>query len=91
MAIQNATKNNSKRDGKKVPRKPRAASAANRAAVIRQLLKKLEQKLGSEEFKASLGDYIRLLQLQKELDQDELKEIKVTWVEPQTTGPESGK
>lgn len=32
--------------------------------------------------KASLGDYIRLVQLQKELEAGDAKEIKVTWVNP---------
>ena len=39
--------------------------------------------------KATLGDYIRLVQLQKELDDEEPKEIKVTWVEPEKTESDS--
>jgi hypothetical protein len=31
--------------------------------------------------KASLADYIRLVQLEKELEADEPREIKVTWVD----------
>jgi hypothetical protein len=62
------------------------------------LLEKLEQKLGTN-MKASLGDYIRLLQLQKELEKDEVREIKVRWVEPEVvteatpkkSPPDSGK
>jgi hypothetical protein len=46
------------------------------------LLKKVERKLSGGEVKASLGDYIKLVQLQKELEEDETREIKVTWVEP---------
>jgi hypothetical protein len=51
--------------------------------VVDQLLKKVEQKLSKDTGKASLGDYIRLVQLQKELDDDEPAEIQVTWVEPE--------
>jgi hypothetical protein len=29
-----------------------------------------------------MGDYLKLLQIEKELEQEEAKEIKVTWVEP---------
>ena len=36
--------------------------------------------------KATLGDYIRLVQLHKELDDESPKEIRVTWVEPAETG-----
>jgi hypothetical protein len=32
--------------------------------------------------KATLGDYIRLVQLQKELEEEEPGEITVTWVDP---------
>jgi hypothetical protein len=52
----------------------------------------LEQKLSDDELRATLGDYIRLVQLRKELeDDDEPREIKVTWVEPETTGSDSEK
>jgi hypothetical protein len=52
------------------------------AEVISKLLEQVEKNLGTG-LKASLGDYIRLVQLQKELEEDEVREIKVTWVEPE--------
>ena len=59
--------------------------------MVKRLLKKVEKKLGDEDVKASLGDYIRLVQLQKELEEDEPRDIKVTWVEPEETKkPDSG-
>lgn len=58
--------------------------AANRAQVIKNLLTEVEKKMVSDAAKATLGDYIRLVQLDKELDEDEPKEIRVTWVEPET-------
>ena len=62
------------------------------AQVVSTLLKKLEQKLSDDELRATLGDYIRLVQLRKELeDDDEPREIKVTWVEPETTVSDSEK
>jgi hypothetical protein len=42
----------------------------------------VEKKLGGEDVKATLGDYIRLMQLQKELEEDDQQDIRVTWVEP---------
>lgn len=36
----------------------------------------------SNDVRATVGDFIRLLQLQKELEQDSPREIKVTWVDP---------
>ena len=35
------------------------------------------------EFKPTLADFLRLVQLEKEIGEEEPKEIKVTWVEPE--------
>jgi hypothetical protein len=48
---------------------------------VDELLQKLEQKLSKDGVKATLGDYIRLVQLRKDLEEEEATEIKVTWVE----------
>lgn len=43
----------------------------------------MAEKLKSDDVKATLGDYIKLVQLQKELGEDEQpREIRVTWIEP---------
>ena len=68
-----------------------SVAAKRQARVVNKLLKKVEQKLSDEEVKATLGDYIRLVQLQKDLEEDQPREIKVTWVEPEATGSDSGK
>jgi hypothetical protein len=65
-----------------------------RVIVVKRILTQLERKMGGEDVKATMGDYIRLVQLQKELDEEAPKEIKVTWVEPEgdkaeKTGSES--
>ena len=38
-------------------------------------------KLGSEETRLSVGDVMRLMELRKELARDQVREVKVTWVE----------
>jgi hypothetical protein len=55
-----------------------------RAEVIRGVLEKMEQQMNGDTMKATMGDYIRLVQLHKELDEESPKEIKVTWVEPKS-------
>ena len=55
----------------------------SQAEIVRDLLKSVEVKLGGPEVKVTLADYIRLVQLKKELDEDEPREIRVTWVEPE--------
>lgn len=54
------------------------------AAVVEKLLKNVEKKLAGKEVKATLGDYIKLVQLQTELEEEEPKDITVTWVEPKS-------
>jgi hypothetical protein len=46
------------------------------------MIEKIEKTL-EKTVKGSLGDYIRLVQLHKELEDDDVREIKVTWVEPE--------
>ena len=54
--------------------------------MVEQIIGKVEQRLGDGEIKATLGDYIRLVQLQKELEEEEPGEITVTWVDPDEGG-----
>ena len=58
------------------------AKKKTQAAVVKKLLKNVEKKLGGEDVKATLGDYIRLVQLQQELEEGEPRDITVSWVEP---------
>jgi hypothetical protein len=62
------------------------------AKVVEELIEKFEKKLGDSDVKATLGDYIRLLQLRRELDEEEPREIEVKWVDPEKKkpGPEKG-
>jgi hypothetical protein len=50
-------------------------------AMLRGMLEKVESKIGAGDLKA-LGDYLKLVQMLRELEEDEPKEIRVTWTEP---------
>lgn len=53
---------------------------------VAKLLHRLEATMETETPKASLGDFIRLMQLERELaDKETPREIRVTWVEPPAT------
>ena len=52
--------------------------------IVQELLEKAEAKLGGDDMKLTLADYVRLVQLKRELDEDEPREIRVTWVEPES-------
>ena len=52
-----------------------------KAELIERAIENMEQKLNKEEVKASIGDLIRLLQLQKDLGFDQPKQVTVRWVD----------
>ena len=58
---------------------PRETNAKRITDVIEQV----EKQLSKSEFKATVADYIRLLQLQKEYAKETPRDIEVTWVESQ--------
>jgi hypothetical protein len=53
----------------------------SQAEVVDELIEQVEKKLGGNDVKVTLADYIRLVQLRKELEEETPKEIKVTWIE----------
>ena len=48
--------------------------------TVQKMLDVLEAKIDSD-VKCSVGDFIRLLQLERELMAEQVKEIQVTWQE----------
>jgi len=60
----------------------KTARAGGQAQAVKHMLTRIETKMKGDKMKATLGDYIRLVQLHKELDDESPKEIRVTWVEP---------
>jgi len=73
---QRPNKGPARKDGKQTRRQPAKQGA------IETLIKKFEESLEKDGVKPSVSEYIRLKQLHKELDAEEPKEIRVTWVEP---------
>jgi hypothetical protein len=71
------------RKGKTRKAGTRPGRAIDKAALVNRLLNSIERRLEKDELKATLGDFIRLLQLQKELEDEEPREIEVRWVEPE--------
>ena len=56
--------------------------------LLETAINKMAEKLRTDEFKPTVGDYLKLVQLEQELEHEEAKEIKVTWVEPVATSKE---
>lgn len=53
-----------------------------KSVLVEDMIQTIGAKFQNEQMKATLGDFIRLLQLQEEIDEESPKEVRVTWVEP---------
>ena len=85
--------------------KKRAGSAPTRKAepkdreareqiekLVEEAIQGIQKRLADEKSPPSIGDYLKVMQLQKEIEEEAPKEIKVTWVEPEIKAlPGSGK
>jgi hypothetical protein len=58
----------------------------NRARIVRKAIESIEAKLGAPDMKPTLADLLRLLQMEKEMDADKTREVRVRWVEPDKMG-----
>jgi hypothetical protein len=78
--------------GSKAPKSEEATKVDRRPykTVVKSIRRNLQQKL-EKNIKASLSDYIRLVQLEKELQTTEAKETKATWVDPKNGESDIGK
>jgi hypothetical protein len=65
------------------PEGPRERLTGTRRQRITQLLIDIEQRLDLKNSKVTLADFIRLTQLERELEEEEQpREIIVTWKDP---------
>ena len=66
-----------------------ASKQQKRAAAVRAIVDKAEAALKKGVKAVTLAEYIRLVQLLKDLEEDEPRNIRVTWVEPEEKQPKS--
>jgi hypothetical protein len=57
----------------------------HRVRIVRKAIESIEKKLGTEVMKPALSDLVRLLQIEKDLNADEPREVGMRWIEPNTT------
>jgi len=55
------------------------------AHLISKAREGFEERLKGNDLKLTLADYLKIVQLEKEIDEGEPREIKVTWVDPVPT------
>jgi hypothetical protein len=72
-------------DKRSTPEDADGRKSSNRAQLLENAIQSVEKKLQDGAVKATFADFIRLLQLQKELQPAQPREIKVTWIDPSET------
>jgi len=63
--------------------KPKKISQKDLASSVKEIADGFEAKLKHPDMKATVGDFIRLLQLYEELMEQDTREITVKWIESQ--------
>ena len=53
--------------------------------TLERAIQSVEERIQAKDFKPTIAEFLKLVQLSKELAQDDVKEIRVTWVEPAVT------
>ncbi len=56
-----------------------------KADVIREAIKIFEDKFKSANIKITASEYIRLLELQQQMNEEKPREIRIRWVQPSET------
>jgi hypothetical protein len=53
--------------------------------LLGKAIKSFEKRIEAEDFKPTIAEYLKLVQLEQEAEQETAKEIKVTWIDPTVT------
>jgi hypothetical protein len=51
-----------------------------RANIIAAFMDRMEEQVNQREFKATIADFVRLLQVQREIEDGRVREVTVKWV-----------
>jgi hypothetical protein len=63
---------------------PKRKRATTKERLVSMVIQQIGDKIESNELKGTVGDLVRLIQLEKELKAEKQpREIKVSWVEPE--------
>ncbi len=63
--------------------KTKPGTRAREGELIARAIKSVEERLKSAKLTPSIGDYIRLVQLQKDMGFQQPRQVTVTWIEPE--------
>lgn len=74
-----APKSRQKSDRKKVKEKTRVST------LLEKAIESFDARIEAKDFKPTIAEYLKLVQLEQEAQQETPKEIKVTWIDPTVT------
>jgi hypothetical protein len=63
--------------------KKKVVSKSRIEKLVEEAIAGIEHRLKDGTSPPSIGDYLKVMQLQKDIEEESPKEIKVTWVEPE--------
>ncbi len=58
------------------------------SALVEKALQSFEKRLGEDDLKLTTAEYLKLLQMEQEMEHESPREITVTWVEPKENSDE---
>jgi hypothetical protein len=73
------------KDCKKCPRWKEIKEKIRVSNLLGKVIQKFEQRVTEQDFKPTIAEYLKLVQLEQEAEQEDAKEIKVTWIDPKPT------
>ena len=50
--------------------------------LLKKTIESFEARMKTQDFKPTIAEYLKLVQLEQESEQETAKEIKVTWIDP---------
>lgn len=61
---------------------PEVRQSIRISELLEKAISTLQARLEAADYKPTVGDFLKLLQIEKDIDEEAPKEIKVTWVDP---------
>ncbi|MBI3209250.1 MAG: hypothetical protein HYZ37_10175 [Candidatus Solibacter usitatus] len=77
MKKSRATRGKKKKEKKTIEEE---TGPAKRRKLVKKILNAAEKNVGKDSFKVSANEIIKLIELEKQMDTEELKEVEVKWV-----------
>ena len=78
-------KNKAPKDRRKTGRRKEAKAKTRVSTLLKKAIKSFDERIAANDFKPTIAEYLKLVQLEQDSEQNTPKEIKVTWIDPTVT------